>query len=360
MVRPSAAPADAGRIARPGPGRRARGATDQEASGDRPATGAGDGRVSVAHRTPSGGRVVVGARTSRPVGKLRAGTRGRPERPWSGRALALEAVAIVRCTRPAAVGRSCRHPAHAAVTRRSRARDPTVPRPPLRPVRRRRPRPGRRPAVRRHRRRGARAACWRATRPTSSASTCPRMRPATSPTTATGARRGRSPPGAPTAILRKDPHPSIYVYEQTYRVPGTTSSGRSAGSSRAAPPRAVRTRDRACCPTSGRCPGRRRTATSCCARPASNTSPVVGLFEDPSRRRSARRLAAVDRGRAGRRRRRRRRRRAIGCGPCPADGDGAPTPVARDRRGRRRPGRSPSPTATIATRRPCATATSGG
>jgi hypothetical protein len=32
--------------------------------------------------------------------------------------------------------------------------------------------------------------------------------------------------------FRKDPHPSIYVYEQTYCVPGTAPSARSAGSSR--------------------------------------------------------------------------------------------------------------------------------
>ena len=69
--------------------------------------------------------------------------------------------------------------------------------------------------------------------------------------------------------LHKDPHPSIYVYEQTYRVPGTDVDADPARLLRAAPARAVRAGRRACCRTSGRWPARARTATSCCARPGS-------------------------------------------------------------------------------------------
>ena len=46
-------------------------------------------------------------------------------------------------------------------------------------------------------------------------------RPATKPTIAIGGRPGRSPAWRSDGTLHKDPHPSIYVYEQTYRVPGT-------------------------------------------------------------------------------------------------------------------------------------------
>ena len=69
--------------------------------------------------------------------------------------------------------------------------------------------------------------------------------------------------------LHKDPHPSIYVYEQDVRRPRDRyarepRSGSSRGSAWSPPDPG-----RACFPTSGPWPGRARTATSCCGRPAS-------------------------------------------------------------------------------------------
>ena len=106
------------------------------------------------------------------------------------------------------------------------------------------------------------------------------MRPATSPTTAIGARPGRWPPGARAAILRKDPHPSIYVYEQSYRVPGTdverTQRGFFArvGLGPFGPETGVLAHERTLSgPKEDRYKLLRATGV--------NTSPVVGLFEDP-------------------------------------------------------------------------------
>ena len=52
--------------------------------------------------------------------------------------------------------------------------------------------------------------------------------------------------------LRKDPHPSIYIYEQRYRVPGTDMERTAARVLRAASAGVVRARAPACCRTSGR------------------------------------------------------------------------------------------------------------
>ena len=68
--------------------------------------------------------------------------------------------------------------------------------------------------------------------------------------------------------LHKDPHPSIYVYEQTYRVPGTDVERTQRGFF-------ARLRLETFGPDAGVLPhertlrGPRRTATSCSARPAS-------------------------------------------------------------------------------------------
>ena len=68
-------------------------------------------------------------------------------------------------------------------------------------------------------------------------------------------------------VLRKDPHPSIYVYEQTYRVPGTDVQRTQRGFFGRLKLESFGP-DPACCRTSGRSRDPRRTATSCCARPA--------------------------------------------------------------------------------------------
>ena len=156
--------------------------------------------------------------------------------------------------------------------------------------------------------------------------------------------------------LHKDPHPSIYVYEQTYRVPGTDVDADPAWVLRPAPAGAVRT-------------GFGRPAPR-----ADHVRPARGPLQAPARdrrqhqpggravRRSRRRRPARPRrghpARRRPRRDRRRRRPAIACGRSP------PTATRRARLPRcwppRRAVRSPSPTATIATRRRCATATSAG
>ena len=110
--------------------------------------------------------------------------------------------------------------------------------------------------------------------------------------------------------LHKDPHPSIYVYEQTYRVPGTDVDGRSeassrgSGSSHSGP-------GRACFRTSGRSPAAREDRYKLLRATGVNTSPVVVLYDD--RDRWGRAVLEGIAGRRGRRRSRRRRRR----GPSP-------------------------------------------
>ena len=95
--------------------------------------------------------------------------------------------------------------------------------------------------------------------------------------------------------LHKDPHPSIYVYEQTYRVPGTDVERTQRGFF-------ARLRlepfgqGRACCRTNGRSPARARTATSCSARRASTPARSSALYDDAAARASGS-SRADDRGR---------------------------------------------------------------
>jgi uncharacterized protein (DUF1015 family) len=94
--------------------------------------------------------------------------------------------------------------------------------------------------------------------------------------------------------LRKDPHPSIYVYEQTYAVPGTDVERTQRGFF-------ARLRLEAFGPDSGVLPhertltGPKEDRYKLLRATGVNTSPVVGLFDDPSGETRARlaRLAAA-------------------------------------------------------------------
>ncbi len=95
-------------------------------------------------------------------------------------------------------------------------------------------------------------------------------------------------------ILRKDPHPSIYVYEQTYRVPGTDVERTQRGFfgrlrlGPFGPETGVLAHERTLSgPKEDRYKLLRATGV--------NTSPVIGLFEDPGSG-VARRLAALTSG----------------------------------------------------------------
>jgi uncharacterized protein (DUF1015 family) len=94
--------------------------------------------------------------------------------------------------------------------------------------------------------------------------------------------------------LRKDPRPSIYVYEQTYRVPGTTVERTQRGFF-------ARLRIEPFGPGSSVLPHERTLSAPKEDRyrllraTSLNTSPVVGLYEDPAGG-SARTLAAVTAG----------------------------------------------------------------
>ncbi len=82
--------------------------------------------------------------------------------------------------------------------------------------------------------------------------------------------------------LRKDPKPSVYVYEQAYRVPGTTEERTQRGF-------LARLRLETLGPDSGVLPhertlaGPREDRYRLLRAAGINTSPVVGLYEDPAR-----------------------------------------------------------------------------
>ena len=120
-----------------------------------------------------------------------------------------------------------------------------------------------------------------------------RASPGTSPTTGTAARPGRSRPGAPTGRCARIRTPSIYVYEQAYRVPGTDVERTQRGffARLRLEPFGPGERGPAARAHAGRAASEDRyrllRATGV------NTSPVVGLFEDPSRRATRRCSAHV-------------------------------------------------------------------
>jgi len=120
--------------------------------------------------------------------------------------------------------------------------------------------------------------CSPCTRPTSSGSTCRSRSP----------RRARRPLPSSARVLaawrsdgtlHKDPHPSIYVYEQTYRVPGTEVTRTQRGFF-------ARIRLEAYGPGSGVLPhertmsGPREDRYKLLRATGVNTSPVVGLYDD--------------------------------------------------------------------------------
>jgi len=94
--------------------------------------------------------------------------------------------------------------------------------------------------------------------------------------------------------LRKDPHPSVYVYEQTYRVPGTAVERTQRGFF-------ARLRLEAFGPSSGVLPhertmtGPKEDRYKLLRATGVNTSPVVGLFEDAAGTTGRRLATAADR-----------------------------------------------------------------
>ena len=114
--------------------------------------------------------------------------------------------------------------------------------------------------------------------------------------------------------LHKDPRPAIYVYEQTYARAGhRRSSGPSAASSPGSAS-SRSSRDPASCRTSGRSPPPREDRYRLLRATGVNTSPVVGLYDDPIGRAASAILATLAAGTPDDRRRRRRRRRAPAVG----------------------------------------------
>ena len=216
-------------------------------------------------------------------------------------------------------------------------------------------RAGRGAAVRRHRRRTSTGRCSRATRATASASTCPRREPGEDPD-----ERYRRAARTLTAwrsdgTLRKDPRPSVYVYEQAYRVPGHGPRADPARVLRPAAHRAVRADSRVLPherTLSGPKEDRYRLLRATGLNTLARGRPVRGPGGE-----AAAALAGIAAGHARDRRHGRRRR--------------PPSAVGRRRRGRglagpgdarraRAAARSSSPTAITATRPRSATATSGG
>ena len=204
------------------------------------------------------------------------------------------------------------------------------------------------------------AACWPVTRATSSASTCPADEPGDEPDERYRRAARTLAAWRSDGTLRKDPRSAIYVYEQTYRVPGTDDERTQRGFFAASAARAVRAR-------SGVLPPRADARRA--ARGPLPAAAGDGVNTQPGRRRCTttasgdepQRVLATARPRPRRRRGGRRRR----CPP-PAVGRRPPTGEAEARvaalvaRARAPAPWSRSPTATTATRRRCATATSGG
>ncbi len=149
--------------------------------------------------------------TVAPIRGAAAPSGGRPTAP------------IVRCSGPRSVGAPLprRRIATVHAPRGLRARHQTLPCPPLRPGDGGGPGPGRRPAVRRRSARTSTGRCWRATRATPSGWTCPLGEPGEDPDDRYRRAARTLTAWRSDGTLRKDPRPSVYVYEQTYRVPGT-------------------------------------------------------------------------------------------------------------------------------------------
>ena len=161
------------------------------------------------------------------------------------------------------------------------------------------PAAGGRPAVRRGRRAASRSACWHGTPRMSSVSTCPASSRATRRMIDTGGPPGRSRHGALTGRCTRTRTPRSTSTSRIYRVPGTDVSRTQRGFFARLRLEALRRRVRACCPTSGRWPGPREDRYKLLRATGVNTSPVVGLYDDPDgrRRRGHRRRHAPGRRR---------------------------------------------------------------
>ncbi len=124
------------------------------------------------------------------------------------------------------------------------------------------------------------SACWPGIPSTSSDSTCPATSSATTPDDRYRRVARTLAAWRSDGTLHKDPHPSIYVYEQTYRVPGTDVDRTQRGFF-------ARLRLEAFGPTSGVLPHERTLAAAREDRykllraTGVNTSPVIVLYDDP-------------------------------------------------------------------------------
>ena len=165
---------------------------------------------------------------------------------------------------------------------------------------------GRRAAVRRASAPDRARARWPATRPTSSASTCPPRSPATSRTSATGGRPGRSRRGAPTGRSTRTRVRRSTSTSRPTACPGTDVERTQRGFF-------ARLRLEPFGPGAGVLPhertlaGPREDRYRLLRATGVNTSPVVGLYDDPTGPGGG--DPRDGRRRAARRRRRRRRRR---------------------------------------------------
>ena len=141
------------------------------------------------------------------------------------------------------------------------------------------------PAVRRDLARARSGRSWPATRGTCVRLDLPRDEPGEDPDERYRRAARTLAAWRSDGTLRKDPRPSIYVYEQTYAVPGhRASSGRSgassagSGSSRSAPGSGVLPHERTLAgPQGGPLPAAPRDRRQ-------HVSPVVGLYDGPDGR----------------------------------------------------------------------------
>ena len=108
----------------------------------------------------------------------------------------------------------------------------------------------------------------RATRRTSSASTCPTSKQGDEPDDRYRRAARTLAAWRSDGTLHKDPRPAVYVYEQTYRVPGHGRRADAARLLRPAAARAVRAGVRRPAARADARRARARTATGCCGPPA--------------------------------------------------------------------------------------------
>ena len=171
-------------------------------------------------------------------------------------------------------------PVAPSAPRGTRARHPPLPRPPLRRRDGGGPRPGRGAALRRDRRELHRALLARHPR-NAVRLDLPQAEPREEPDERYRRAAKTLAAWRSDGTLRKDPRPSVYVYEQTYRVPGTGIERTQRGFF-------ARLRIEPFGPGSSVLPhertlsGPKEDRYRLLRATGINTSPVVGLYEDPS------------------------------------------------------------------------------